>query len=148
MEDEKVPVCEETFDWIRKVTTEFYELVYKDPWFSKIFSKVEQKIITSQQIDFMIQKFGGPKRFCGRSPKDAHPHVWVDQNIWDYREKLLLKACYKVGAPKNIIDKLIKIDEAFKEGIINHGGPEECHGRYKTEEIIYHPMPSHSKKAS
>ena len=72
MEDEKVPVCEETFDWIRKVTTEFYELVYKDPWFSKIFSKVEQKIITSQQIDFMIQKFGGPKRFCGSCLRPLH----------------------------------------------------------------------------
>lgn len=143
---DKVLPNQETFDWIAKVTEEFYELVYKDLWFSKMFYNIEQEIITSQQIDFMVQSFGGPKKFCGRSPNDAHPHIWINEEIWDYRENLLKQAFRNVGAPDNILEKWLKIDEAFKSKIINKGGPEECFGRYKTEETIYFPMPEHLKK--
>jgi hypothetical protein len=90
----------------------------------------------------MVGALGGPQNFCGRSPKDAHPHIWVDENIWDYREKLLREAFDKVNAPEEIREKWLKIDEAFKASILNSGGVEECKGRYATEEIIYEPMPS------
>ena len=70
--------------WVTKVTTEFYELVYNDPWFKNIFRNIKQEIITSQQAEFMIQSLGGPKMYCGRSPKDAHPQVWVNEEIWQY----------------------------------------------------------------
>ena len=143
---DKVLPNQETFNWISKVTEEFYELVYQDPWFKNIFAKVEQKVITSQQIDFMIQALGGPKNFCGRSPNDAHPHIWVDENIWNYREELLNQAFQNVKAPAAIQEKWLKIDEAFKSNILNKAGPEECYGRYKTEETIYFPMPDHLKK--
>lgn len=146
MIEEKVPPTEETFNWIKKVTEEFYELVYKDAWFGKMFTEVKQEVITNQQTEFMIQSFGGPKNFCGRSPKDAHPHVWVNEEIWQYREDLLIQAFRNVGAPDNILKKWLKIDEAFKAGIMNKGGPEECFGRYKTEKVLYFPMPDYLKK--
>ncbi|MCB0407036.1 MAG: hypothetical protein KDD34_02465 [Bdellovibrionales bacterium] len=132
--------------WVTKVTTEFYELVYKDPWFSKIFRNIQQEIITSQQIDFMVGCLGGPKRFGGRVPKDAHPQIWVDENIWKYREDLLIQSFKNVGAPQELMEKWLKIDEAFKHAIINKGGVETCKGRYLTDEIIYEPMPEYLKK--
>lgn len=145
MEDKALP-NDETFNWIKKVSEEFYELVYKDPWFKKLFAFVDQKIITSQQSDFMIQNFGGPRRYGGRMPQDAHPHIWIDENIWNYREELLVQAFKNVGAPKAIQDKWLRIDLAFKNGILNKGGPEECFGRYKSEATIYEPMPDYLKK--
>ena len=143
---DKVLPNEETFSWVSKITEEFYELVYDDAWFKQIFGNIDQEIITSQQIDFMVQNFGGPKNYCGRAPQDAHPHIWIDDNIWNYRETLLIQAANNVGAPKAILDKWLRIDEAFKGKIINKGGPEECFGRYKTEETIYSPMPDYLKK--
>lgn len=137
---------EETFNWIKKITMEFYELVYKDPWFGKIFSNIDQELITNQQVDFMVQNFGGPKKYCGRSPNDAHPHIWIDENIWNYRENLLIQAFDSLKAPEQIREKWLRIDNAFKKGILNTGGPDECYGRYKTEEIIYFPMPEYLKK--
>lgn len=134
---------QELYDWVLKVVTEFYELVYKDPWFKKIFRNIEQDIITSQQTDFMVQSLGGPKRFAGRMPKDAHPQIWVDEKIWQYREKLLLQAFESEKAPAQLCEQWLKIDEAFKAGILNKAGPEECTLRYRTDEVIYEPMPEH-----
>lgn len=135
-------------DWVSKITTEFYELVYADPWFSKMFRNIKQEVITSQQTDFMVQALGGPKNYCGRVPKDAHPQVWVDEDIWQYREDLVKKAFENVKAPEELRERWLKIDQAFKSVIINKGGVEECYGRYKLEEIIYEPIPDYLKKKS
>lgn len=136
----------ELIDFVTKVTTEFYELVYEDPWFKKIFRNIEQEIITSQQIDFMVGSLGGPKLFCGRKPKDAHPQIWVNEEIWQYREMLLKKAFTKVKAPQSLQEAWLKVDEAFKGVIMKKGGIESCVGRYKTDDIIYEPMPYNLKK--
>lgn len=137
---------EQIKNYITDAVEEFYELVYKDPWFSKIFRNIEQEVITSQQIDFMLQSFGGPKNFCGRNPKDAHPHIWVDEDIWNYREMLLQRAFDKVNTPQDIQEKWLRIDNAFKNVIINKKDPAECVGRYKTDEIIIEFMPDYLKK--
>ncbi len=46
-----------------------------------------------------------------------------------------------MGAPETVRERWLRIDEAFKAVIVNKGGPEECVGRFKTEEIIHEPMP-------
>jgi truncated hemoglobin YjbI len=39
--------------WVKRVTEEFYELVYADEWLKHVFT-IDQKVITSQQVDFMV----------------------------------------------------------------------------------------------
>ena len=126
-----------------KVSKLLYEKIYDDPWFSKLFRNIDQEVITSQQSDFMTGVLGGPKNFCGRMPKDAHPQIWIDENIWEYRENILKETFEELNVPTDIREKWLKIDNAFKHAIINKAGPQECFGRYKTEEIIYEPMPAH-----
>lgn len=140
--------ADELYQHILKISTEFYELIYKDPWFKLIFRNIDQEIITSQQTDFMVQSMGGPKKFCGRLPKDAHPHIWADENIWEYREHLLQQAFKNINAPKDIQNLWLRIDTAFKNVILNKAGPEECEKRYTNDEIIYEPIPNHLKKES
>jgi hypothetical protein len=133
-------------EYVTKAVNEFYELCYKDPWFKKIFRNIEQELISTQQIDFMVQSFGGSLMFSGRIPKDAHPHVWIDEDIWAYREKFLIEAFQKTNIPEELKVQWLRIDEAFKKVVMNTAGPEQCKGRYKTDEIIYEPMPDYLKK--
>lgn len=63
-----------------------------------------------------------------------------------YREKLLTQAFQKVKAPQELIDRWLKIDEAFKPSIMKKGGANSCERRYTLDEIIYEPMPDHLKK--
>lgn len=126
------------YDLVFKTNEAFYELVYKDDWLKNIFKIVDQKIITTQQTDFIVGALGGPKRYCGRSPKDAHPHIFVNEDIWDLREKYLKMAFEEVNVPADIREKWLAIDQAFKS-IILKSDVSECSKRYMTDTIIYYP---------
>lgn len=130
-----------------KVNTLFYDKVYKDPWFSKIFRNIPQDIITKQQTDFMLGAFGGPKIYGGRSPQDAHPHIFVDEDMWQTREKYLIEAMNEAQFPKDLAEKWLKIDNAFKKSIIKTD-LSECKKRYNMDEIIYEPRSAFKKTGS
>jgi len=94
----------------------------------------------------MLGLLGGPKRFSGRNAKDAHPHIYIDEEMWQYREELLVKAMDKVALPEDLRERWLRIDEAFKRSIVMKD-PSECKGRFATDEIIIVVNP-HSRKAS
>lgn len=73
---------------IASVNKEFYDRIYKDPWLSQVFRGVAQEHIERQQTDFMVGAFGGPRQYAGRSPADAHPHIFIDEEMWELRERL------------------------------------------------------------
>jgi len=125
--------------WVKKVTEEFYEIVYADEWLKHVFT-IDQKIITSQQIDFMVDALGGERRYGGKSPADAHPHIFVTEEMWNRRESLLNDAMTKVGAPADLRSKWLKIDLAFKKHIVMKD-ESECRKRFFSDEIIvvYNP---------
>jgi hemoglobin len=131
---------EELYRLINLATAEFYELVYKDFWFKEIFKVIDQKVITSQQTDFMVQAFGGAKKYGGRSVLDAHPHIFINEEIWQKREELLKEAFRKMNTPMDIQEKWLKIDDAFKRSIMKNS-IDDCKKRYATDEIIYVPNP-------
>lgn len=120
---------------IAKVNKSFYDRVYADPWMGKVFAGVSQEHIENQQTDFMLGAFGGPKQYSGRTPADAHPHIFVDEQLWALREKFLVEAFIETSFPLDLRGKWIKIDEAFKASIIK-ASLADCHKRYATDEII------------
>ncbi len=130
--------------WVRIITEEFYELVYADEWLKQVFT-IDQKVITSQQIDFMVGALGGEKRYGGKSPGDAHPHIFIDSEMWDLRESLLMKAMKKVGSPEELNARWIKIDLAFKRHIVMRD-PSECQKRFFSDEVIV--VPNQSRKVA
>jgi len=137
---------DELYQMVFKVSEVFYEKLYNDPWLKDIFKIIKQDIITSQQTDFMVGNLGGPRKYCGRSPSDAHPHIYVDEEMWQLREKYLIEALSETGFPKDLGEKWLRIDQAFKSQIIK-SSVSECTKRYKGDEIIFIPNPN-SKKAA
>lgn len=121
--------------WITLISKEFYELVYKDEWLYKVFESVSKDFITRQQIDFMVGLFGGPKQYSGRSPKDAHPHIFITEQMWQHRESLMRQAFKTVQCPQDLAEQWIKIDEAFKKSIVMKD-PSECQKRTPSDELI------------
>ena len=130
------PNSKEFQQHILLVNTDFYDFIYKDEWFKQVFCNVEQTIITKQQTDFIIQAFGGPSNYCGRMPSDAHPHLFIDEHMWDLREEYLLKAFEKNSTPIEIKNKWLKIDNAFKNAIVKNS-INDCRKRFNSDEIIF-----------
>lgn len=129
------PNSREFADLIFNINHEFYEQIYKDDWFKQVFRNISQELITSQQTHFMIESFGGPSNYCGRSPGDAHPHLYIDENMWELREDYLKRSFEKNNAPEFIRDKWLKIDNAFKSKIIKKSF-DDVRPRFATDEII------------
>lgn len=126
---------------IFSVNKAFYDRVYKDPWLKQVFQGVSQEHIERQQTDFMVGAFGGPKTYAGRSPADAHPHIFIDEEMWALRERLLTEAFQDVSFPEEMRKKWLKIDNAFKDKILKKS-LTECKGRYAMEELIVVPNPA------
>jgi hemoglobin len=129
---------EDVFEhWIRKVSSDFYDRVYAHSWLSQVFL-VPKDHITSQQIDFIIGAMGGPKRYSGRNPGDAHVHIFISEEMWNVREALLVQAFETVDCPADIREQWIKIENAFRKSIVMVDS-SECRKRYLTDELIIIP---------
>jgi truncated hemoglobin YjbI len=120
--------------WVKRVTEEFYELVYADEWLKHVFT-IDQKVITSQQVDFMVGALGGEKRYGGKSPADAHPHIFITEEMWERRESFLNDAMTRVGAPIDLRSRWFKIDLAFKKHIVMKD-VSECKKRFFSDDLI------------
>lgn len=123
---------------VAAVNKAFYDRLYKDPWLKEVFRNVEQKFIESQQSDFMVGSLGGPKKYGGRSPADAHPHIFVDEEMWQLREVYLKEAFAETKFPEELAKKWLRIDEAFKHAIVKKS-PSDCKKRFTMDEIVVVP---------
>ncbi len=123
------------YNQIYAINEKFYDLIYRDEWFSQVFKNITQDVITTQQTDFMVQAFGGPKRYCGRMPSNAHPHIYIDHYMWELRESYLKKAFELLNISSEIRDKWLKIDNSFKSSIIKNSIVEVT-PRFTTDELI------------
>jgi hemoglobin len=103
---------------LKRVHELLYDKLCAHPWLSGFFVKSKLEIVKSQQTDFWAGLMGGPSRFVGRTPRDAHVHMFLPAEVFAIRHALL--------------------GEAIREA----GVPDECHGRYRNEEIILVPRPN------
>ncbi len=132
---------------IRKVNEVFYEKVYEHPWLSLYFKDVTQEFITSQQTDFITGAAGGPSKFSGRMPSNAHPHMFITEELYDLRTQLLKEAMQEVNAPIELQDFWLKLDESFKNKIVKNS-LSECEKRFTTDELLIFENPDTHKKAA
>lgn len=137
MQEYREVIMDETelIQLVQAINKKFYDLIYADPWLKTMFEVVAQEVIEVQQTDFMVGALGGPIRYCGRSPKDAHPHLYVTEEIWQRREAHLISAFEALNVDPNFSERWLKIDKAFKKAIVKNS-VDECTKRFFTDEII------------
>lgn len=126
---------------LQRVHKIFYDKVYRDPWLKLFFADVAQTLIEAQQTDFMAQAMGGPSRYCGKLPIPAHRHMFITDELFELRTRLLEESLVEVGVPAWLLARWLKIDGAFKGRLVKQS-VSECQGRYKTEPIMVIPKPS------
>jgi hemoglobin len=126
--------------WLRKINKIFYDKIFSDNWLSQVFKGIDQEFIQNQQTDFILGAFGGPKRYSGRNPDQAHPHIFITEEMWQHREHLLKLTFAELSVPHFIEEKWLKIDNAFKARIVMKD-ESECKPRYAVDEFIIIPRP-------
>lgn len=134
---------------IQKVHKIFYDKIYVHPWIGKFFQSIDQKIIEGQQTDFMAQSFGGPAYYLGKLPVAAHKHMFIDETLFELRRQLLEESLKEVNMKSEHIEKWLKVDGAFKNGLVKKS-ISDCEKRFFTDEleIFENPLEVKIKVAS
>ena len=127
-----------TLDKVHKI---FYDKIYAHAWIGKYFHGIQQEIIETQQSDFMAQAMGGPAMYLGKLPIAAHKHMLITEELFELRTQLLIESLKEAGVSEKNKELWLKIDQAFKKGIVKKT-VSECSLRFNTDEIINVKKPS------
>ena len=126
---------------LEKVHKHFYDELYKHPWLKNFFLHIDQKIIENQQTDFMNANMGGGKIYSGGMPKNVHRHMYISEELFDLRSKILRESVLACGVSEDLAERWIRIDSAFKHSLVKNS-VDDCEKRFFTDEILNFPKPS------
>ena len=126
---------------IERVHKILYAKLFQHPWLKGFFAHTDHQVVQSQQTDFWTGLMGGPSVYGGRSPKDAHVHMFMPAEVFAIRHALLGESLVEAGVPRHLREQWLALDAGFERAIVNRS-PDECHGRYRTEQVIIVPKPA------
>ena len=118
----------------------FYDKLYEHPWLKGFFEGIDQKVIEDQQTDFMTSNMGGGKVYSGGFQKNVHRHMFIPNELFDIRGKVLRESLQECGVSKELIKRWIKIDDAFRHSIVK-SDISQYEKRCKTDEFVNIPKP-------
>jgi hemoglobin len=122
-------------DTLIKVHKIFYDKIYAHNWLSKYFTDKPQQLLEEQQTTFMQQLMGGPKAYSGKSPKSAHQHMLITEELFELRAKLLADSIKQAGIENSLRDEWLAADAALKKALVK-GSISECSRAYPTQPIL------------
>jgi truncated hemoglobin YjbI len=126
---------------LRRVHNILYTKLFCHPWLKGFFAHTKRDVVESQQNDFWASLMGGPAVYGGRSPRDAHVHMFLPAEVFAIRHELLGEALVEAGVAPPLREKWLTLDAGFERAIVNQS-PDECHGRYRQEAVIIVPRPA------
>jgi len=125
-----------------KVHKIFYDKAYAHSWLRKYFTDKPQQILEEQQTDFMTQLMGGPKIYGGKSPKSAHQHMMISEELFELRAQLLSDSIKQAGLTDDLRIEWLNADAALKKSLVKSSA-DECSVAYPTQPILDFPNPKH-----
>jgi truncated hemoglobin YjbI len=124
-----------TFVKVHKI---FYDKAFTHDWLKKFFTDKPQQVLEDQQTDFMIQLMGGPRVYGGKSPKSAHQHMLITDELFTLRAQLLSDAIKEAGIADDLRQEWLNADAALKKSIVKTS-IGECSTAYPTQPILNFP---------
>ena len=127
---------------LKKVHKIFYDKVYAHPWLGKFFEGHSQEAIENRQTSFMAVKMGGDVTYMGKEPRMAHRAMYITEELFDLRTELLRDSLKEAGVPLDLIERWIKIDNAFKKQIVKDSIEDFYKTTWKYEKRVIVPKGS------
>jgi hemoglobin len=103
---------------LKKVHKIFYDKVYAHPWIGQFFIGHSQEAIENRQTSFMAEKMGGSIEYFGREMELTHEAMYITEELFCLRQTLLDESLREAGLAKNLRERWLRIDGAFKKKIV------------------------------
>lgn len=120
---------------LQKVHKIFYDKAYTHPWLKQYFTDKPQTLLEDQQTDFMMQLMGGPKRYAGKTPKNAHHHMNITEELFTLRHTMLSESIAEAGIANDLREEWLNADATLKKSLVKNS-IGECAKAYPTQEIL------------
>ena len=120
---------------LERVHKVFYDKLLRHPWLKEFFEGNQRGDLESQQSDFMARLFGGPNTYSGRLPKSAQTHMFITEEIFLIRHKILEEALTESGIRLDLMERWLDYDMGMKRALVKNS-ISECFGWYRSEPII------------
>jgi len=124
---------------LEKVHELFYDKVYAHPWLGKFFVGHDQKAIENRQTLFMAAKMGSDIQYPGKEPYMSHRAMYITEELFDLRTSILRETLEDSDVPADLIERWIKIDNAFKKQIVKKNIEEFYSKTWKYEQRVIIP---------
>ena len=125
---------------IEKVHTILYDKLLSDPWLKHFFVGMERWHLEEQQTHFMSDLFGGSGSYHGRLPMNAHQHLFITEEVFMIRHRMLKETLTQVRIPEDQKGRWLQFDLGMKRALVKET-IDDCEGRYRTEKVIAPPKP-------
>ncbi|MBT3700504.1 MAG: group 1 truncated hemoglobin [Alphaproteobacteria bacterium] len=127
---------------IERVHTLLYNKLLSHPWLKGYFVGVRRSHLEDQQTDFMSDLFGvEPKVYFGRFPMPAHQHLFITEEVFMVRHKLLADSLIEAKISAEHQERWLKYDMGMKRTVVKTS-VDECEKRYNSDTIIDIPKPA------
>jgi len=103
---------------LRRILTEFYQELYRDPLLAPFFSNTTIEWVIDHQYAFLADIFSGEKTFFGDRPRNAHHWMVISDEIFDYREELMQRCLERHQIPPALRQAWRAVEEVFRPQIV------------------------------
>lgn len=101
-----------------KILDEFYDIVFEDPVLSPYFHNVTKQRVKEKVYSFYRRIFSGDQVYFGDRPRNAHHWMVISDEIFNYRENLLLTVIRKHGLDECLISKWKAAEDYYRGDIV------------------------------
>ena len=104
---------------IKATVEKFYQRVLDDPQLQPFFANTDMDSLKAQQVRFFTQALGGPAEYKGRSMKEAHAPLAIEQRYFDLVAKHLMAALVSLSVPKLLMDEVVAVVAPLASEIVS-----------------------------
>lgn len=97
----------------------FYDKVLADPLVSHFFNDIDMDKQRAHQKKFMVFAFGGTKSYDGKSLRESHKHLNLNDEHFDAIAHHLKSALEELNIPNGLIAQVLQTVEQTRDEILN-----------------------------
>lgn len=104
---------------LEAVVDAFYVKVLADPVVKDFFKNTDMKKQRQHQKNFMMMAFGGPKKYSGRTLRESHKKMNLQEEHFNAIASHLQSTLKDFNVQDELIDKALAIVASTKDDILN-----------------------------
>ncbi|PHQ23634.1 hypothetical protein CLH62_20355 [Marinobacter guineae] len=100
------------------ILDDFYTAAFSDERLSPFFHDVTRQRAQEKQYLFLRKKFTGEKVYFGDRPRNAHHWMVISNDLFDYREALMVDCLKRHGLPDHLVARWVALENSFRPDIV------------------------------